>query len=313
MRLLLSSALLSLVWFVIASAAASLAAWAIGRAVLRRTTPVGAIWLFAVRLLPAAASTVAAFAVFLPVHVRFEPADSDERFGVVLGVTAAAGLVLMAAAAWRAARAGLDGRRVASLVARAGTRTGNGSVDVGGMPGVSLSGIWRPTILVGADARAALTPAELDLAISHEIAHRQSLDNLKRFLMHVAPDAFRWTSVARQIEERWQAEAECEADASAVAGDGLRAVLLASALVKVARLAGHLRAPSPAWSAFHVPTLLERRVRQLVSGSLGPPASSRKLLWAGAGLFLGLPLGVWMFEISHALHTVTELMVAHLP
>jgi hypothetical protein len=313
MRLLLSSALLCLVWFVAANAVASLAAWAIGGLILRRTTTAGAAWLLAVRLFPAAASIVAAFFVFLPVHLQFEPAESDERFGLVLGAAAAAGLALVAGAAWRAVRAVLDGRRFAALVARAGTRTGNGAVEVGGMPGVSLSGIWRPTILVGAEARAALTPAELDLAICHEIAHRQSLDNLKRFLMHVAPDVFRWTRVARQIEERWQAEAECEADASAVAGDGQRAVLLASALVKVARLAGNLRSPSPAWSAFHVPTILERRVRQLVSGSPRMPVSPRKFLWSSAGLILGLPLGVWLLEFSQTLHAVTELMVAHLP
>jgi hypothetical protein len=60
------------------------------------------------------------------VHVRFEPAASDERFGVVLGLTALVGFALLTGAAWRAVRAGLEGRRFASLVARAGTTTGNG-------------------------------------------------------------------------------------------------------------------------------------------------------------------------------------------
>ena len=165
--------------------------------------------------------------------------------------------------------------------------------------GVSFFGIWRPTILVGSEARAALTPDELDLAISHEIAHRQSLDNLKRFMMHVAPDLFGWTGVARELEERWQTEAECEADASAAGGDGQRAVLLASALVKVARLGGmgHLRSPSPAWSAFHVPTLLELRVRASCRVRFGPPrrrssswvdrrAHARRFRWpVAAGAF----------------------------
>jgi hypothetical protein len=313
MRLLLSSALLSLVWFAAANAVASLAAWVIGRLVLCRTAPIGAAWLLAVRLLPAAASILVAFFVFLPVHVRFEPADSDERFGVVLGLTALVGFVLLGSAGWRAVRAGLEGRRFALRIARTGTMTGSGAVEVGGMPGVSLSGIWRPMILVGAEARAALTPAELDLAICHEHAHRQSLDNLKRVLMHAAPDLFGWTRVAWKLEERWLAEAELEADACAVGGDGQRAVLLASALVKVARLAGNLRSPSPAWSAFHAPTLLEQRVRRLVSGPLTPPVSARTLLWSSGGLILGVPLGVWVLEVSHTLHTVTELMVAHLP
>ncbi len=84
--------------------------------------------------------------------------------------------------------------------------------------------------------------------------------------------------MARQLEERWQAEAECEADAHAVRGDGHRAVVLAAALVKVARLGGVTAVPPiiPAWtsSAFHVPTLLEMRVRRLVSGSAPRPAAA---------------------------------------
>src|SRR5262245_13895456 len=213
MRLLLSSVLLGLVWFVTVNAAASLMAWVIGRVVLRRPTPFGATHVLLVRLLPAVVSTVFAFLVFLPAHVRFEPAESDESFGVVLGVAAAAGLGLLLSAAWRAVRAGVNGRRFAALVERSGRATGGGAVGVGGLSGVSLSGIWRPKILVVAEACATLTPAELDLAICHEQAHRQSLDNLKRFIMYLAPDLFGWTAVARQLEERWQAEAECEADA----------------------------------------------------------------------------------------------------
>ena len=315
MRLVLSSALLGLVWFVAINAIASLVAWTVGRMLLKRATPSGANPFLTVRLLPAVASTVFAFLVFLPAHVRFEPGENDESFGAVLSVAAAISLSVLLAAAWRALRAGLAGHRLSMLVEGAGTATSSGMLEVGGLSGVSLAGIWRPKILVGAEARAALTPAELDLAICHEHAHRQSLDNLKRFLMFTAPDLFRWTAIARQLEQRWQAEAECEADACAVMGDGHRAMLLASALVKVARLAcpGTIRSASPAWSAFHVPTLLELRVRQLVSGTLRPPVSTRTLAWSGICLALGVPMGVWLLEFSYSLHVVTEVMVTHLP
>ena len=315
MRLLLSSALLGLVWFATVNAVASLLAWAIARRVVARTTPFGATRLLALRLLPAVSSIVFACLVFLPAHVRFEPAERDESFGAVLGIAAAVGLSVVLAAGWRAMRAGVTGRRFAALVERAGKVESHGTFEVGGVSGISLTGIWRPMILVGAEARAALTPAELELAICHEIAHRQSLDNLKRFLMYAAPDLFGRTGAARQLEERWEAEAECEADASAVRGDGQRAVLLASALVKVARLActGSVRSASPAWSAFHVPTLLELRVRHLVSGSFGPPVSTATLVWSSAALALGLPIGLWIFGWSHTLHAVTEVLVAHLP
>ena len=315
MRVLLSSALLGLAWFVAANALASLAAWLVARRTLRRQPPIGASRLLALRLLPAATSILFTLFIFLPAHLRFEPVDSDESFGIVLGSIAALGLLLVSRATRRAVRAMTAGRAFEALVRRAGNVTAGGALEVGGLYGVSLSGIWRPRILIGSEARAALTPAELDLAISHEVAHRRSLDNLKRFLMHTAPDLFGWTMAARQLEERWQAEAECEADAHAVMGDGQRAVLLASALVKVARLAcvGSLRSASPAWSAFHVPSLLEMRVRRLVSGAVPTPASRRTFAWSGATAALVVPVGLWLLEFSYTLHAVTEAMVARLP
>ena len=315
MRVLLSSVLLGLVWFAASNALASLAAWSMARYALRRQRPIGASRLLALRLLPAAISTLFTLFIFLPAHLRFEPVDSDESFGIVLSSIAALGLLLVIRAMRKAVRAVTAGRAFEAMVRRAGNVTVGGAVEVGGLYGVSLTGIWRPRILIGSEARAALTPAELDVAISHEVAHRRSLDNLKRFLMHAAPDLFGWTMAARQLEERWQAEAECEADARAVMGDGERAVLLASALVKVARLAcvGTLRSASPAWSAFHVPSLLEMRVRRLVSGAARPPASRRTYGWSGVAAVLAVPVGLWLLEFSHTLHAVTEAMVARLP
>ena len=91
MRLLLSSALLGLVWFAAINAAATLVAWMLGRVLLRRPGPFGAGLLLAVRLLPAVAASVFVLAVFLPAHWRFEPADSGESFGFVLSGVAAIG------------------------------------------------------------------------------------------------------------------------------------------------------------------------------------------------------------------------------
>jgi len=328
MTLLLSSMLLSLVWFAATNAAASLVAWTLGRLMVIRPDRFGAGLLLTVRLLPAVASSVFVLAVFLPAHWRFEPTDTDESFGVVLGALAMTVVWLALAGAWRAGRASLADHRFAALARRAGTLVeGDASRSfvlfvLDGLPGVSLSGIWQPRILIGSEVLAALTPAELDVAISHEIAHKRSRDNLKRLLMFCAPDLFGWTAVARQLEERWEAEAECEADAHAVMGDGRRAVVLASALVKVARLGrvGSLQpvaiAGPAAWtlsSAFHVPTLLEMRVRRLVSGSALPPVATGRLAWPGATLSLGIAAGLWLIGFSYTLHLVTEAMVTNLP
>ncbi len=125
MRLLLSSLLLGLVWFAAANAIASLIAWPLGTWLLGRfriqpPRRMGASMPLTARLLPFVASWVFVLAVFLPAHLRFEPAETDESFGVVLGGLAAVGLSLALRGAWRAGQWGLAGHRFARLTRRAG-------------------------------------------------------------------------------------------------------------------------------------------------------------------------------------------------
>jgi hypothetical protein len=319
--LLVSSVLLGLMWFAAANAVASALAWLVGLAIVARAPRRQSVQLLlAIRLLPAAASSLFVLVVFLPAHWRFEPPDTDESFGAVLAGTATVGLLLILRAGWRAIRAGIAGHRF-DAIARGAARhvdpggAGHQVLELKGWRGISLAGIWQPKIFIGSDALAALTPAELDLAIAHEMAHRRSKDNLKRFAMCCVPDLLGWTSVARQLEQQWQAEAECEADAHAVGRDGGRAVALASALVKVARLEGDggFRPASPAFSAFHVPTLLELRVRRLVAESALPSAAGRWMWRLGATAGLAFVAGLSFTDFSHALHVVTETLVSRLP
>ena len=183
-----------------------------------------------------------------------------------------------------------------------------------GFAGVALAGVFRPQILVGTAARAALTPAEFDVAVSHEVAHRNSRDNLKRVVMFCAPDLLGWTAAARRLEERWLAQAECLADAHAVGDDDQRALALASALVKVARMTdGSSALRSPAWSAFHEPGFLESRVRQLVEGYPPRPQGARRLWYAVAISCVSVLSVFWSLGLAHRLHDVTEALVTNLP
>ncbi|HET7219018.1 MAG TPA: M56 family metallopeptidase [Vicinamibacterales bacterium] len=314
MRLVLSSALLAAFWFAVANVIASAIAWVAARVIDARGRNDAGL-LVAIRLMPAAAAIFFATALFLPAHWLYEPAESEEAFGVAMSVLAAFGAALMMRSAWRALTVVSQDLRVASLTRRSATPLDAGAYQVRGLHGVSLAGVLRPTILVGSAAVEALTPAELDAAIAHEIAHQRSRDNLKRFLMHCAPDLFGWSAAARRIEQAWQAESECEADARAVRGDERRAVVLASALVKVARLTRRpgVIVPSPAWSAFHVPTLLETRVARLVSGRLDAARGFRSV-WCGiAAAAFGVPAAVWTLNLAYPLHLVTEALVSRLP
>jgi beta-lactamase regulating signal transducer with metallopeptidase domain len=314
MRIVLSSALLGLAWFAAINVPATIAAWVIARAAVARGATGPAV-LLSIRFLPAAVSSIFVLAVFLPAHLRFEPEEAQESFGVILGGLAAVGAVILLRSAWRAVRAVSMARRVLRAARRSATRVHDEALAVPGLAGVVLAGIIKPQVLIGADALNALTADELDVAISHEIAHGRSRDNLKRFFMFCAPDVFGWMPTARVLEDRWEAEAECQADADAVGGDNGRAIALASALVKVAKLTyrGPLVVAPPAWSAFHVPTLLETRVRRLVAGRAIATARRGRLSVRFALAAIAAPAIVWLTDVSYNLHQVTETMVNRLP
>ena len=311
MRLVVSSALLGLIWFAVTNLAATVLACLLVRATATRRLSAGA--LFALRLMPATLSTLFVAMLFLPAHIRYEPAESDESLGLALAAVAAFGAGLLARSVWRAATILRTDLELSALMRRVARPFGN-AFEVQGLAGVSLAGILRPRILIGSSALAVLTPAELDLAISHESAHRRSLDNVKRFVICCAPDLFGLLPIARRLENRWEAETECQADARAVGGDGSRAVVLASALVKVARLAGSAtRQPSPSWSNFHVAALLEIRVRRLIDGHADAPRRGTSLWRAAVLAIAALPATAWALDLPYAVHVATETLVTYLP
>jgi beta-lactamase regulating signal transducer with metallopeptidase domain len=175
------------------------------------------------------------------------------------------------------------------------------------LKGIALAGVLRPRVVVGTEARAVLTGAELEVAIEHERAHLRARDNRTRALIWCTPDFLGFTSVGRRLERLWDAQAECLADARAVNGDRERASSLASALVKVARLRAP-RAACATWSLFHQPALLETRVRLLVDRHPAEVATDRAagrvVLLAAAAVAIA-----WLLEFPPALHHLTELAI----
>jgi hypothetical protein len=314
-----TAVVLALAWFAVTNALASCLAWTLivslgTERLARRPAP-----LLALRLLPAATSALFVLAVFLPAHWRFEPRGIDESFGVSVYALAGVGALLLLRSIGRAAlvaRAGWTLRACARLP-RIRSSVG-GSLDVyevNGLSGVSLAGVVHQRILVGPAVRQALTEAELDAAVAHEMAHRAARDNVKRFVMFCAPDLFGGSRAGRQLEEQWRAAAEWQADSRAVRGDESRAIHLASALVKVARIAtGPSQwTTSPAWSTLHEAPLLETRVRRLVEGkaaSVRPPRAA-----AAAGVLLGLVALVVAAGVQAAgdVHDFTETLAHLLP
>jgi Zn-dependent protease with chaperone function len=314
MRLLLSAPLLGLAWFAASNAIASAGAWGAARFAIRRRGTLddqgAALFL---RLFPAAFAAVFVLGIFLPAHLRLEPADSDESFGPLLVGLAAIAVVLLARSLWRGAAIAAIAARTARLL-RAAERTG----DIYNVPdhhGISLAGVFRTRILVGAHARRILTPAELALAIAHERAHRRAYDNLKRCAIACAPDFFGGTRTARALEQQWHAQAECAADARAAAGNATRARRLASALVKVARSRVRQASAvhSPVWSTFHDAPLLEARVRRLVSGGSHMAVRQPRKPVRAVSLAATALAGLWYAGVPVYVHRITEAVVSALP
>jgi len=147
------------------------------------------------------------------------------------------------------------------------------------VPIVVVIGGWRPRMVVARRVVHACTEGELACIIAHERAHLAANDNLKRFLIAASPDVLSCLPRGRELARRWCAASEQTADELAT-GSGLHARLaLASALIKVARLA---TGPPPALAPISTlidPNGIEVRIQRL----LGPAGEPRtRPLWVYA-------------------------------
>jgi hypothetical protein len=311
-ELIARSIVLSLAWFTgvnaIASAFAALAAIAV-----RKMDTIGRPrLLLSIRLFPSVVSLLFAGALFAPSHWALEPRDTKETFGVVVLGLAGAGVLLIGRSMGRGISLAIVSQRWRFSLGRQPANL-PGVHEVDDLPGISLAGIINPQILIGPRVLAELSPPELDMAIAHELAHRDALDNISRWCMICAPDLLSGSAIARQLEEDWRAAAESRADAKATGGDTGRACHLASALIKVARLSAGWtgRLPAPSWSRLNDCALLELRVRRLVDGlePLAEAGANRFRLAAIAlgGLLVAAPL------LAEPIHRATEAIVAFLP
>jgi len=305
------SIVLSLAWFAAVNGIASLVSALVARSALRLNISAPRV-LLAIRLFPAVASLLFAGAIFLPAQWAFEPRDAEETFGVAWFMLAAVGAALLTRSAVRVTWIDRACRRLGRH-GRALTSHPMDVYEVDDVPGVSLAGVLTPRILIGPRIVAGLSAAELDMAVAHEIAHFDAFDNFSRWCILCAPDFLAGSRVARRLEEQWRQAAECCADSRAVKGDMARAVDLASALIKVARLSANSseKLPAPSWSTLHDSALLEFRVRRLMNGVL-PQAEAVPGRFRAIGLALAAVIVAIPF-LAETIHRVTEALVAALP
>jgi beta-lactamase regulating signal transducer with metallopeptidase domain len=285
-------------------------AWPIRR--LLRTGRIAAGTALVLRSAPAVLAAALTLGVVVPGYVAFEPAAAEApgvpllALAVLGAALLAIGLVRVVAAvratrAFRARWAGADRVSVTGCPLPA-------LVSSHPFPVVAAIGVFRPRLLVARQVVEALTPAELAAAAQHEMAHVAARDNLKALLLRGLPDPLAHTARGRRLEAAWREAAEVDADAAVGRPGSPAALELASALLKVARLAGPAGLPLPT-PALHDGAPLARRVRTL-AGTADAIDPGSRLPLAAAALLAAIPMVVLASPAAlKAVHDLLETIV----
>jgi Zn-dependent protease with chaperone function len=252
--------------------------------------------LLAMRFLGPALGLVFVLGLCVPSYLRFEPRAESERIGmlcIALGVCGAAGWFGSLSRAGSSLAASLRLTRLWKHKGQMSPLPGeefSAVVLEKGSPLLALAGVFRPRLVVSRGLLGALSNEQLAVALQHENAHRTSRDNLKRLALLLAPEALPFVKNFALLEREWAKFSEWAADDDAVRGDSRRAVLLADALVRVARLG-----TDPLLSYLHTSLLgghqdLSARVDRLLHLNMSPAVANAPK-WSRA-LTSGLCLAV---------------------
>src|SRR5215469_145031 len=244
--------------FFLVHAALGLAAWIatpsatrIGESMRPRS---GARLLLALRLLPVTVAALAVAGFCIPSYLWLETNEATERVGLACCAIALLGAVVCASSLIRSARA-LWLSIWHTMQYRREGRTLNPSHSLAitvidsDAPMLALAGMMRPRVIVSRGVLQTLSNEEIEVALAHERAHRNSADNWKRLALFLAPDIFPFSRAFTRLNRSWAKLIEWAADDDATAGDASRSVSLAAALVCIARM-GSGSTPSPLASAF---------------------------------------------------------------
>lgn len=246
--------------------------------------------------------------------LKYEPAWTTERPGVLLLAAAAGAISLGAIVLARGLRAFEQTIGCARLVRQCEQVTRNGqsvSVVTSGYPVAAVTGLFKARLVLSDSLLRACTADEIEVILAHEASHVHHSDNFARALMLALPDPLSLVASGRQMESAWAEAAEEAADDDAAGEMPERRVALASALVRVAALA---RTPPPSWMpalAFFQGENLERRVRRLLEPEPAPVASLRAI--EPSALAVIAAIVVWGASQAAMLHGAMEWAIRSLP
>lgn len=199
--------------------------------------------LFVARVLPFTISMTLLFLLLGPAYIAYEPRHTTEEISFKLGFLALLSATGLLITIWRAVSSWRATRMLTRYWLSNATRISVDGVEVPAyrfrhnFPVIAVVGAIRPRLFIAEQVLEALSERELAAAIAHEKAHLATRDNLKRELLRACRDMLGIVPGGRYIDVAWARVSEAAADELAsIEGRGV-ALDLASALVKVARLA----------------------------------------------------------------------------
>lgn len=296
----------------VASCVALVSGWrAVRRLGNRLSSPNIAALLFLLRSLPLAAAVLITLGCVVPSFLLLEPRAAAEPVGEIPLTLGACCLALFVAGAWNAVSAQVrTSRAVAGWMQGASAASGCGPVPLfrirPASPGLTVAGWREPRVLLSYAAAALLNEQELEGALRHEIAHVRRRDNLKKLFFRLC--AFPGMA---PLEAAWSEAAEMAADDAAVSDRG-EALDLASALIKLSRLAPVQTATLTTGLVESSASALNARIERLVSWEeRSVPSARNRLPWYLAPALGGSILGmVMMYGVALSrVHDLTEWLV----
>lgn len=276
-------------------------------------------FLFVLRLLPLVLGAGAVLGLCVPSYLWLEPQETPERVGLAcltLALLASSSWLLSITRATRALAVSLRCNRVwrqTGQEARLRREASEAVIVEKEAPLLALAGLFRPHLVVSRGVLRALSASELDAALHHENAHCVSRDNLKRLLLLLAPDPIPFLRGFSLLEQAWAKFTEWAADDEAVQGDSSRALSLAAALLRVARMG-----VGPHLSFLHTSLVasdhdLSARVERLlrVEPLFANPRSRRRSFVIGSSLGMAVSIVIvvaWPATLS-SVHRLLELFL----
>jgi Zn-dependent protease with chaperone function len=198
--------------------------------------------LFALRALPPVLALIFAGILVIPAYIAYEPHVTAEIVSTKLGGLALLSAAGVAFASWRAYRSWDATRSLLSGWLQVSERINLPSLTIPtyriehSFPIIAVVGSIRPRLFIASSVLDALTKDELTAAIAHERGHLTARDNLKRLVLRACRDVLMLVPVGRPLDLAWAQAAEAAADEHAAREDSDRALNLASALVKIAKM-----------------------------------------------------------------------------